>query len=186
MKKKWMVAAILVLSVSLGIASSAMAQGAAGAGAGAPTTAGPAKAENTHSSHSLNPIRWVKRSSKPDSDAADARTQRDKKLTAVLFAQGLLGETEDVNGACSGFHLRSECVAALHASHNLGLDFHCLKADLTGVPAGTNAAACKETANGKAIGLRDVIHELKPEADAAAESQKAEEQAQADLKQAGA
>ncbi len=182
MKKQWMAVAIVVISVSLGVSVGAAAQGPAGAGAGAPTASG-AK-DNPHSGHSLNPIKWIKKSPKSEANASDARTERDKKLTAVLFAQGLMAEKEDVNGVCAAFKQQSECVAALHASHNTGLDFTCVKADVTGVPAGE--ASCKATANGKKSSLQDSIHALRPDADAKAEVKKAEKQAQADLKEAGA
>ena len=67
--------------------------------------------------------------------------------------------------ACSGFKSTSECAAALHAAHNVGIPFKDLKTRMT---------------RGETLGA--AIHHLKPGADAGAEVSRAEEQARADVR----
>jgi len=179
MKKRLMlVVAVTMFSVSYG-AGHAMAQGPAGAGAGG------ASSSSSSSGHSLNPIKWVKKD-KSSNDATDAKEQQDQKLTAALQAQGVLPANIDAKVACDNFKTREDCVAALHASKNLGLDYNCLKSNVTGVQAGADMSACKETGGDKGIGLAKAIHLLKPDADAKGEAKNAEKQAKDDLKAAGA
>ena len=182
MKKLAVIAAIVLLCASLG-ASRAAAQGPAGAGAGAPTTAS-AKSESSHK-HSLNPVKWIKKDSKPASDQADVDAERNKKLGAKLQAQGVLPANTELKDACATFKELSNCVAGLHASHNLDIGWNCLKWDLTGVPTGADMSVCKGPESDKAWSLEKAIHAVKPDADAKAEAKGAEKQAQADLKEVG-
>jgi hypothetical protein len=78
-----------------------------------------------------------------------------------------------------------DCVAALHVSKNIGLDFNCLKSNLTGVQTGADMSSCKGPAGDKAISLTKAIHAMKPDADAKNEAKNAEKQAKDDLKAAG-
>lgn len=177
--------AILIFSVGLtmGVAG-ALAQGPAGAGAGAATVKGAdTSAASSHAPHSYNPIKWVKKGHKNSSDAAvDAGGARDKALTAKLQAQGVLAANANLTDTCAAFKGLNECVAALHASHNLGLDFGCVKSNVTGVLVSADASACKQASSGKAVRLADAIHALKPDANAKAEAKNAERQAAEDLK----
>jgi hypothetical protein len=179
MKKELMVVALMLTGVSL-VGAPVKAQGPAGAGAGAAT------ADSQHSSHSLNPIKWVRKSPKSASDQLDAKSEADKKLTDALQAQGVLPAGKDVKSACDTFKSLEDCVAALHASHNLGLDFNCVKSDLTGVPTSADMSSCKGPSGDKTLSLSKAIHLLKPDADAKTETKNAEKQAKDDLKQAGA
>jgi hypothetical protein len=184
MKKLCMVVAVVVIVViSFGVARAA-AQGPQGVGAS--VAAGSAPSESSHSSHSLNPIKWVKKSPKPASDPLQAKGEQDKKLTAKLQAQGLLSANTDLKSACDTFKSTDRCLAALHVSHNLGLDFNCLKSDLTGVQTSADMSGCNGTAGTKAMSLDGAIHVLKPEVKAKAEAKNAEKQAHDDLKEAGA
>ena len=87
------------------------------------------------------------------------------RLTSNL--QGLLPQGTTPQQACSGFSNLGQCVAAIHVSHNLGISFDDLKNKMTG------------TGSEK---LGKAIHDLKPDANAKAESKKAQKQAKADLK----
>jgi hypothetical protein len=185
MKIKWMflaVAAAMVAGATMG-AGGASAQGPAGAGAG-----GAAGGSSTSSSspRSYNPIKWVKKNPKSADDQLDANSARDKKLAANLQAAGVLPADKDLKAACSSFKDLSDCVAALRVSHNLGLDFNCVQADVTGVYTGADVSSCKGAVGEKAGSLSKAIHTLKPEADAKAEAKSAEKQAKDDLKEAGA
>jgi len=183
MKKLFMVVAVAAIGISFG-AGRTTAQGPQGVGASVAAGSGPS--EKSHSSHSLNPIKWVKKSPKPASDQLNAKSEQDKKLAAKLQAQGLLPANTDLKSTCETFKNLDGCVAALHVSQNLGLDFNCLKSDLTGVQTSADMSGCKGTAGSKAMSLNSAIHALKPGAKAKAEAKNAEKQAHEDLKEAGA
>lgn len=176
MKNMVLVGAILVLCVSICLtvgAERAPAQGPAGAGAAAAAQ---------DSSHSLNPIKWVKKDSKNSSDAPAIRSDVEKKLTPILQAHGVLAADTTATMACAPFTALDECLAALHASRNLGLDFNCLRADVTGVHTSADISGCKVADGAKAQGLSKAIHQLKPDVNAKQASKDAEQQAKDDLK----
>ena len=179
MKKLMLVVAVAMLSVSFG-AGKAGAQGPAGAGAGS------ASSSSSGGGHSLNPIKWVKKDPKSASDQLDAKDDEDKRLTASLQAQGVLAANTDAKSACENFKALDECVAALHASKNVGVDFGCLKADLTGVQTSADMSSCKGSAGEKSMTLSKALHAMKPDADAKGEAKNAEKQAKDDLKAAKA
>jgi hypothetical protein len=179
MQKLPLVVALAAMSVTVGAARAA-AQGPAGVGA---TTA----AEPTlHTPHSYNPIKWMKKDAKPSSDWHDANSPLGKNLTAKLQAAGVLPANTNIAEACSTFKVLSDCLAALHASHSLALDFNCVKSGMTGVQTGADMSACKEPKGDKGASLSKTIQLLKPGADAKAEVKNAGRQANDDLKEAGA
>src|SRR5208283_585855 len=178
MKKAWMVVAIVAISVSAG-ARRAAAQGPAGVGATA------AAEPSSHAPHSYNPIRWVEKKPKTGSDWHDANSEQDKKLTAKLQGTGVLAANTNIAEACAAFKVLSDCLAALHASHSLALDFKCVKSDMTGVQTSAEMSACKEPKGDKAVSLSKTIELLKPGADAKSAAKDAERQASEDLKDAG-
>src|SRR5580704_18471449 len=100
---------VVPVSLTLG-AEQAAAQGPAGSGATAAAQDG---------SHSLNPIKWVKKDSKNSIDASGNRSDAEKKLTPNLRAQGLLAANATTSEACEPFLELVECLAVLHASRNL-------------------------------------------------------------------
>ena len=181
MKKLWLFLVVAALGASLVLtlgAGNAAAQGPAGAGASAA-----AKDTSSHGGHSLNPIKWVKKDSKP---SADSRSDIEKKLTPKLQAAGLLAPTANATDACAPFVALEECVASLHASKNLGIEFNCLRADATGVFTNVDLSGCKGSVGDKAQSLTKSIHMLKPDADAKGAAKEAEKQAKDDLKDLGA
>jgi len=155
------------------------AQGPAGSGASA------AAQESAHSSHSLNPIKWVKKDSKNNPDSNGTRSDVEKKLTPKLQAAGVLPADANATDACSSFTALNDCLAALHASHNLGLNFICLRASVTGVHTNADTSGCKVADGEKALSLNKAIHALSPEADAKGATKNAEQQAKDDLKDLG-
>ena len=175
MKKLGLVVAMAMLSASFG-AGRAAAQGPQGAGAGS------ASASSSGGGHSLNPIKWVKKDPKSASDQLDSKDEQDRKLTANLQAQGVLPAKTDAKSACENFKALDECVAALHASKNEGLDFNCLKSNLTGVQTSADMSSCKGPAGDKSISLSKAIHAMKPDVDAKGAAKTAEKQAKDDLK----
>jgi hypothetical protein len=165
------------LSIFLTVgAGRAAAQGPAGNGAAAAAQ---------DSSHSLNPIKWVKKDSKNSTEAPGSRSEAEKKLTPSLQAQGLLAANATASDACAPFTALDGCLAVLHASHNLGVDFNCLRADVTGVHTSADVSACKAADGEKAQGLNKAIHQLKPDANAKQATKDAEQQAKDDLKGIG-
>ena len=178
MKKSWMVVFVVAMSVSAG-AGRAAAQGPAGAGATA------AAESSSHTPHSYNPIKWVEKKPKTGNDWHDANSEPDKKLTAKLQGTGVLAANTNIAEACNTYKVLGDCVAALHASHSLALDFNCVKSDMTGVQTGADMSACKEPGGDKGVSLSKTIQLLKPGADAKAEAKNAEKQAGEDLKEAG-
>jgi hypothetical protein len=178
MQRPLLVRAFLFLSVSIGLAvgaERAPAQGPAGAGASAVAQ---------DSSHSLNPMNWLKKDSKNPTDVL-GRSDLERKLTARLQAQGVLTADATATDACAPFVALDGCLASLHASHNLGLDFYCVRAAVTGVHTGADVSHCKVADGDKAQGLNKIIHQLKPDASAGQATKDAEQQAREDLKGVG-
>lgn len=179
MKKTLFTSAILLfgLSISLMVGGKrTVAQGPAGAGASAAAQ---------DSSHSLNPIKWIKKDSKNSTDTPGSRSEVEKKLTPSLQSQGLLAANATATAACEPFAALDGCLAALHASHNLGVDFDCLRADVTGVHTSADMSGCKVADGEKPQGLNKAIHQLRPDANAKQATKDAEQQAKDDLKGIG-
>ena len=187
MKRSLLIVVVLVLSVSLYLtvgAERAVAQGPAGAGASTATQGN----SSSHSSHSFNPIKWIKKDkgSKNSPDSNGSRSDVEKRLTPKLQAQGILPAKSNATDACAPFTALNECLVALHASHNLGLEFNCLRANVTGVHTNVDLSSCKGSIGDKAQSLNKAIHEMNPSADAKGATKNAEQQAKDDLRDLGA
>jgi hypothetical protein len=179
MKKMPLLVAILLFAISISFTvwiDRAAAQGPAGSGA---STAA------QDSSHSLNPMNWGKKDSRNPNDGPELRSEAEKKLTPSLQSQGLLAANVSAAEACAPFAALDGCLAALHASHNLGVDFNCLRADVTGVLTNADMSGCKFADAEKAQALDKAIHQLKPDANAKQVTKVAEQQARDDLKGIG-
>jgi hypothetical protein len=176
MKKTGFAVLILVAGVSI-FATQVSAQGPAGVGA---TQAVANSSSDSKSSHSLNPIKWIKKD-KPASNSASASDQN-QRLTARLQQNGVLPAGVDVSTSCSTFKHLGDCVAALHASRNAGIDFNCIRADVTGVHTSADVSGCKGPVGDKPVSLHEALKRLKPEIDAKSEAKSAEKQAEEDMK----
>ena len=154
MKNKWSV---------IGVAGFCILLGAAGA-----------------SAHSYNPLKWIKKPTASQQLAANSAEER--KLTLEL--QALLPPGTTLKDACTAFKSLDDCIASLHASHNLKIKFNCLKWNMTAVRPSNDAKSC--AAPPKALSLNKAIHALKPDADAKIESRNAERRAHEDIKDASA
>jgi len=152
------------------------AQGPAGVGASAAAQ---------DSSHSMNPIKWIKKDSKNSTEGTENRSELEKKLTPSLQAQGVLSASATAADACAPFRTLEGCLAALHASHNLGVDFNCLRANVTGVHTSVNVSSCRVADGEKAHSLSNAIRQLKPDANSKQANKDAEQQAKDDLKAVG-
>jgi len=176
MKKTGFAVLILAAGVSF-FAAQVSAQGPAGVGA---TQAAANSSSDSKSSHSLNPIKWIKKD-KPASNSASSSDQN-QRLTARLQQNGVLPGGVDVSTSCPTFKHLSDCVAALHASRNVGLDFRCIRADVTGVHTSDDLSGCKGPIGDKPVSLHEALKRLKPEIDAKSEAKSAEKQAEEDMK----
>jgi hypothetical protein len=97
-----------------------------------------------------------------------------------------LPANSNATDACAPFTALNECLAALHASYNLALEFICLRANVTGVHTNADLSGCKGAIADQAQSLKKAIHELSPSADAKGAAKNAEQQAKDDLKDLGA
>lgn len=177
MKRKWILVA--ALASFLLRAEGAFAQGPQGNGAAeaAQGTAGP---------HLSNPLKWVKKDPHTEAASLDATSDQAVRLASRLRTQGLLAPQADLKDTCSPIKELGDCVAALHAGRNLGVDFDCLKSKLSGVQVRLEMPSCKSGTDGTPVNLTKAIHSLKPEADAKAEAKKADAQSKEDLRDMGA
>lgn len=185
-KASLFVAALMVggsLFLTLG-AQSAAAQGPAGAGAS--TAAQGSSSSSSSKGRSLNPIKWVKKNKDSGSVASGSRIDLEKKLTPKLKSEGLLTANANATDACAPFTSLNDCLAALHASKNLGVEFNCLRAKVTGVHTNVDLSGCKGSIGDKSESLNKAIHELSSGADAKGAAKNAEQQAKDDLKDLGA
>lgn len=174
---------VLILTVgSLFLSGQISAQGPAGVGA---TQAAASSSSGSGKSHSMNPIKWIKKD-KSDSKSTSDTDKKNLLLTERLHEKGVLAGGTDVSTACSTFKNLGDCVAALHASHNVGIDFNCIRADVTGVHTSADVSGCKGPIGDKAVGLQEALKRLKPEIDSKSEAKSAEKQAKEDLKEVGA
>ncbi|HVB87861.1 MAG TPA: hypothetical protein VNK23_14470 [Candidatus Dormibacteraeota bacterium] len=166
--------AILIFSVILFLTAGTArvaAQGPAGSGAAAAAQ---------DSSRSMNPMKWLKKD--PDSTQPAAnRPDIEKKLTPKLRASGLLSPAATATDACASFTELDDCLAVLHASHNLEVNFDCLRAVVSGVHTSTNLSGCKAVDEDKPVSLSKAIRLFKPDANGKREAKNAEQQAAGDL-----
>lgn len=175
MKTRW----ITVVAVAAGISLAAL-----GASAQGPQGAGAGEAARTGAPHSYNPISWLRKKPLTATESLDTSASQSAKLAAELHRQGVLPSQANLKDSCSSFEDLDQCVATLHAGHNLDLNFDCLKSLVTGVQTGADMSPCAVATNGTPTNLRKAIHALKPDANAKAEAKKAEKQSRQDLQEA--
>lgn len=179
MRKAMRYGAVLICSTGIALTVGARrveAQGPAGAGA--------AEAAQSNS-HSLNPMHWMKKDSKDSMEASGSRNDAEKKLTPILHSDGVLPPDASASMACANFNDLQECAAALHATHDLGLNFSCVRASVTGVHTSEDLSGCKDVDHRKPQSLKEAIHRLKPDANAKQAAKSAEQEAKSDLDKIG-
>ena len=128
--------------------------------------------------HSYNPIKWIRKGTASEQLAANKEEER--KLSQEL--QAVLPPRTSLKEACAGFKSLNDCVAALHASHNLGVKFNCLKWDVTATRPAGDVKSC--AAPSRAMDLSKAIRALKPDANSRTEAKNAERRAREDIKDA--
>jgi len=169
------VGAVMLFTVSIFLTA-----GAARVAAQGPAGSGAAAAAAQDSSHSLNPMKWLRKD--PDTTQPTAnRPDIEKKLTPKLRTSGLLAPGASATDACASFSELDVCLAVLHASHNLGLNFDCLRAVVSGVHTSTNLSGCKAVDGDKPVSLAKAIRLFRPDANGKREAKDAKQQSAEDL-----
>jgi hypothetical protein len=174
MKSRWIVLAAVTVGISLSPLRSP-AQGPQGVGAGEAARA---------AAPSRNPMNWLKKKPLTPGETLDANSDQSAKLTSLLQRQGLLGANASLKDTCETFKDLDDCVATLHAGHNIGVNFNCLKSKVTGVQVGSNPSSCVSVTDGKPMSLIKAVHALEPGVDAKAEAIQAEKQSRDELTEA--
>jgi hypothetical protein len=169
--------AVLILATFFA-SGPAAAQGPAGAGAAEAAGGG-------SNARSYNPTKWFgKRDAKASGESRISVEDLDKRLEPKLRAAQVLGASTALKDVCLNFVERIDCVAALHASHNLGLDFECVKSNITGVRTGVDTNSCRVPSEDKPLSLVKTIRLLKSDVDAKIAAKEAEAAAREDVKDA--
>lgn len=130
-----------------------------------------------------NPAKLFRKDSKTAAEELDANTDEAKRLTFQLQAHRFLPPHTDVKVACSSFQSVEDCVAAIHAGRNAGIQFDCLKWAMTAVPPDATSP-CGPPPNDKPLSLVKAIRFLKPGADADSEAKTALREARDDISDA--
>ncbi len=179
MRKTLLICTMLFFGTSILLtagAQRAAAQGPAGEGA-------VDAAQDT--SHSLNPMHWIKKDSGDSTDALGSRIDVERKLTPVLQSEGALPANTTAHDACATFAGLEPCLVALHASHDLELNFACVQASVTGVHTNADLSGCKDVDGDQQQSLKHAIHILKPGANAKQAVKAAEQETKGDLAKIG-
>jgi len=171
---------LLTLATLLFLGSSAYAQRGRGPGANpSGTGATAASSHSDASSHSGSANSANAGSADSGKKTPDQLLSQNTKLSDNLGK--LLPKDVTPQQACDGFKNLGQCVAAIHVSNNLKLDFNALKCNMTG-KADSPTATCPTTTSTKNLSLGKAIDALKPGTDSKSESEKAVKQAHQDIK----
>jgi hypothetical protein len=109
----------------------------------------------------------------------DQLLNNNSHLTTNL--QKLLPTGTTPQQVCANFTNLGRCVAAIHVSHNLGIDLNSLVCDMTLRPIGTSTCPTGTATGSKGMSLGASIQALDPNADSKSASKQANQQAKQDL-----
>ena len=151
----------IVIVLALSFSAPAFAQ-RSHPGGGPPAGHGPDANPGMSDSHGANSTASSSMSHGTPSDVLSHNTAIAGKIKTLTG--------EDATTACGGFKNIGQCVAAAHVAKNLD------------IPGGFDALKAKVTGTG-AVSLGKAIKGLAPDADAKAETKKANQQADDDLKE---
>lgn len=190
MRKHWLFVALAALGMFFG-AQLAAAQTAAASGQAASS----GQDTSSQPTHWYSPARYKKlnpanlfhkepRDSRTASEELAANADEEKKLSVEL--QSLLTPRAKLRDLCSTFKTVEDCVAAIHASHNVGVRFECLKWSMTAVKPTSGTKSCADPEYAKPLTLERAIRELKPDADARLEAKNAVRKARENISDAKA
>src|SRR5713226_3573655 len=168
MRSRYLYFVVAVLSLHLGETALAGDDSPGKSSGDAPRWYNPAR---------YNPLKLLKRGSNSANDQLASDGHLENKLTNQLRVEGILPATTELQEVCSNFRELTKCVAALHASHTLHIDFLCLKWDVTGTKPKGVPDACAGPAGGKAMRFDRALDLLKPDSDSRTEAETAMKQA---------
>jgi hypothetical protein len=131
-----------------------------------------------------NPLKLLHLGASSANDQLGSDGHLEDKLTKQLRAQGLLPATTELQEFCTNFRELAKCLAVMHASHTLKVDFLCLKWDVTGTKPKGVPDACAGPAGGKAMRFDRAIDLLKPDSKSRAEANTAMNKARIDIRDA--
>lgn len=137
-----------------------------------------------YSPSKYNPIKLIKRGPKSANDELASDERLEDKLAKQLRMLGILPAQKELQEVCSDFRDLASCVAVLRLSRSAGVEFSCLKWNLTGVKPKPAADSCAGPAGGKAMPLDKAFALLKADADSRTEAKNALKKAQDDIKDA--
>jgi hypothetical protein len=129
-------------------------------------------------------MKLIRHDSKSANDQLAANEELEQRLTGQLQAHGVLEKDANLQDKCSAFKSLKTCIAVIRASKSLGIEFTCLKWDVSGIKPARVSDVCAGPSDGKAMSFRDSISLLKPDADAKQEAAKAMKAAHDDIKDA--
>jgi hypothetical protein len=113
----------------------------------------------------------------------DQLLNNNSHLSANL--QKLLPTGTTPQQVCANFTNLGKCVAAIHVSHNLGIDLNSLVCDMTLKPIGTATCPAGTATGSKGMSLGSSIAALDPNVNSKSESKKANQQAKQDVNGSG-
>jgi len=172
---------VLAFAVASLFTASAVAQHGAGRPAGAGGGMGHSSTGMSNSTGSSNSSRG--NAAQSPTTLLQNNNHLDTHLTDALTKSGVTLPTGGLQSACSGFKNLGQCVAALHVSKNLNVGFDCIKADMLG-QAPAAGSGCPAGTGSSKMSFGKAVSTLQPNADAKAETKKANKQASDDLKNA--
>lgn len=169
--RNWLVTGVCALGMIFG-AGKTVAQSSAGSGQPDGSTQ-PAHWYSPANYKKLNPVNLFHKDkdSRTASEELAANKDEDRKLTELLHSY--LPPKTDVKDACTAFKGVEDCVATIHASHNVGVKFECLKWNVTAVKPAAGTKSCVEPDNDRPTTLERAIRALKPDKDAKYEAKNA-------------
>jgi hypothetical protein len=122
-----------------------------------------------------------------NSNGGNAAASKGKTMDQLLTQNTKLSDKissltgESAQQSCTGFKNLGQCVAAAHVSKNLGINFDCLRSDMTGTAPATTSS-CPTGTGSKSMSLGKSIQTLSPTVNSKTESKKGQQQANQDLK----
>lgn len=168
----------LVLAVLFFLGSSAYAQ-KGGRPSGTPGVTPASGASHSEGSSHSGKGNTVDAGKKTPDELLNQNQKLSDNLAALLKKMGVNATPQQ---ACQNFKNLGQCVAAIHVSHNLGIDFNSLACDMTLKPVAGSTCPAGTGTGSKGMNLGQSIEALKPGTSGKTESQKAMKQANQDIK----
>jgi hypothetical protein len=130
-------------------------------------------------------MKIIKRGPKSANDQLASNGHLEDKLTKQLRLQGILPAETEMQDVCSTFKELPTCIAVLRLTHDLKIEFTCLKWNVTGLKPKPVADSCAGPSDAKAMPLDKALNLLvKPDVGPTTASKSALKKAHDDIKDA--